>query len=191
MEGVMITMPQITAALITGLFVLAALLIQRTLLSRKKKIEDIAGAIIQRRAELYRELLVSICSTGVQFEYEIGGMPVTEKIVFLHETCNRALYEFSPFAGINAINAVTKLSAVCAKHRLPVTEAPGEELNKKWLDFKHEFQFHFLTLVTLARNDCMGEAIDRFIEDAKIKRYVRMLGGYPRNTGGKNRRVKI
>jgi hypothetical protein len=186
MEDIMITMPQIIAAVITGLFVLTVLLIQNVLLSRKKKIEDVAGTIIPRRAELYRELLVSICGTGVQFDYDIGKMSPKEKIVFLHETCNRALYEISPFAGANALDAIMALSAICSKHRRLVTEAPEEELDEKWMDFKQEFQFHFLTLITLTRNDCMGEAIDRFIEDAKIKKYVKMLDVFPWNIGKKN-----
>ena len=179
----MIIMPQIIAAVITGLFVFVALMVQHVLLSRWKKTEDVAGIIVPRRAELYRKLLAAVCGTGVQYEYETGGKTPKEKIVFLHETCNRAIYELSPFAGMSVINAVMKLSGICAKHRPLIAQSPEDEQSAKWQDFKYEFQFHFLDLCTLMRSDCMGEAIDKLIEDAKTRRYVKLLDGYPRNFG--------
>jgi hypothetical protein len=51
----MIPMYQIITAVVTGGFMLTVFLIQHVFLSRKRKIEDVTGSIIPRRAELYRD----------------------------------------------------------------------------------------------------------------------------------------
>jgi len=174
---IMLNMPQIIAACITGFFVFIALMVQHILLSRRKKIEDVASAIIPRRAELYRELLQKICSTGIQYKHETEDISKAEKIAFLHEACNRATYELCPFASINVTNAIMKLSEICAKHRQAITEAGDKEVAKKWDKFKDEFRWHFLPFATLTRLDCLSDPINQIVEDKKTKEYVKMF--YP------------
>jgi hypothetical protein len=178
-EYIMSFMYEIISSVITGFFLLAVLIIQQIVLSRKRKMEDVANFIIPRRAELYREFFMAICGTGIQYDFEIGAMPLRDKIVFLHETCNRALYELSPLGGENALKAIMKLSSVCAAHRPLITEASDEDLLKRWQDFKYEFQFDFLTLPRLFKSECMGYALDRFITDAETRKYVSALPGWP------------
>jgi hypothetical protein len=185
-------MYQIISSVITGFFLLLVLVIQQIALSRKRKMEDVANFIIPRRAELYREFFMAICGTGIQYDFEIGAMPLRGKIVFLHETCNRALYELSSFAGENALKAIMKLSSVCAAHRPLVTEASDEDLPRRWQGFKHEFQFDFLTLPRLFKSECMGYALDRFITDAETRKYVSALPGWPwQNPLKKIRRLRL
>ena len=186
----MITMTQIIAAVITGLSLFLALVAQYVLLSRKRKIEDITGIIIPRRAELYQKLLMKICGTGVQFNYEIGHASPAEKIIFLHEVCNRAIYELSPLCGENALNAVTKLSATCAEFRPKLLAASGEAIEREWQNFKYHFQTYFLDLVSFVRSDCMVPAIDRFVLDAVTRRRVKDMVGYPWKFGRKNETKK-
>jgi hypothetical protein len=64
----MLNMPQIIAACITSFFVFIALMAQQVLLSRRKKIEDIASVIIPRRAELikYHQLLIKTERTDAE-----------------------------------------------------------------------------------------------------------------------------
>jgi hypothetical protein len=166
-------MPQIIAACITGFFVFLALMVQNILLSRRKRIEEVASALIPRRAELYRELIQKICSTDIQYNYEAEICNV-KKIVFLHETCNRAVYELCPFASINVINAIAKLSETCNKYRPLITEDNNEEWNK----FKSEFKWYFLPFTKLARVDCLSDSINKIIEDKSIKEYVKEF--YPK-----------
>jgi|GEM_PF-3926550 len=166
---------QILAAVVNGLFLVSILIIQQVMLSRKRKTEDVAGAIIPRRAKLYRKLLCSICWTGVQYDYEIGTVDLKKKIVFLHETCNRAMYELSPFGGANTLLTISKLSTICAKHRHGIVNATAEELEQKWQAFKYEFQFDFMTLVPVMRTDCMGAAIEKLIVDSKSFYQVQSL----------------
>ena len=174
----MVNTPQITAACITGFFVFTALMAQHVLLSRRKKIEDAAGAIIPRRAELYRELLQKICSTDIQYKYESEAVSKVEKIAFLHETCNRASYELCPFAGINVIKAVIKLSEICAKHRSLITEADNSDISEKWDKFKSEFQSYFMPFAALTRLDCLSDPINQIVEDKNTRDYVNTF--YPR-----------
>jgi hypothetical protein len=174
----MVNMPQIIASCITGLFVFIALMVQHILLSRRKKIEDVASAIIPRRAELYRELIQKICRTGIQYKYENDNASKVAKIAFLHEICNRAIYELCPFASINVTNAIMKLSEICAKHRPIITESDDKEISEKWDKFKGEFQFHFLHFATLARLDCLSDPINKIVEDKRTREYVNMF--YPK-----------
>jgi hypothetical protein len=174
----MLNMPKIIAACITGFFVFLALMVQHLLLSRRKKIEDVASAIIPRRAELYRELMQKICSTGIQYKFETDNISKAEKIAFLHETCNCAMYELCPFASINVTNAIMKLSEICAKHRPIITEAEDSEIVEKWADFKSDFQRYFLPFATLTRLDCLSDPINRIIEDNNTREYVKMF--YPK-----------
>ena len=145
----MITITQIIAAVITGLSMFLALAVQYVLLSRKRKVEDVAGIIIPHRAELYQGFLTKICCTGVQFNYEIGDSTPAEKIIFLHETCNRAIYELSPLAGVNTLSAIMKLSAICAEHRPKVLAASAEDIEDVWKDFKNHFQGNLFDLAPL------------------------------------------
>ena len=187
----MITMPQIIAACITGFCVFIALMVQHILLSRRKKIEDVASAIIPRRAELYRELMQKICSTGIQYKYDNETISKTERVVFLHETCNRAIYELCPFASINVANAIAKLSGICDKHRPIITEARDNEIAEKWGAFKSEFQIYFFPFATLARLDCLSDPINQIVEDKKTKDYVNTF--YPKQDitiNGKKVKVK-
>ena len=154
----MIPMYQIITAVVTGGFMLAAFLLQHVFLSRKRKIEDVTGSLIPRRAELYREFLQKICGTGIQYDYDAGDSK-KQTIAFLHETCNRALYELAPFASEPFFECVMKLSVVCGKNR-PGIEA--EDTPELWKKFKYEFQFWFMEILSLVREDCMGAAIDRF-----------------------------
>lgn len=174
----MVTMPQIIAACITGFFVFTALMVQHVLLSRRKKIEDVASAIIPRRAELYRELMQKICSTGIQYKYEDETITKAEKIAFLHETCNRAIYELSPFSSKNVGNAIIKLSEICNEHRQMITEANEEEMPEEWKKFKKSFQFHFLSITTLIRSDCLSEPINKIVEDKETREFIKLL--YPK-----------
>ena len=174
----MISMEQVIAACITGFFVFIALMVQHVLLSRRKKIEDVASAIIPRRAELYRELIQKICSTDIQYKHENDAVSKVEKIAFLHETCNRAMYELCPFASLNVINAIMKLSEICANHREIITEADDNEMPEKWNKFKREFQFYFLPFATLTRNDCLSDQINKIVEDKKTREYVKI--SYPK-----------
>ncbi|MDR2186392.1 MAG: hypothetical protein LBO80_12115 [Treponema sp.] len=183
----MVTVFEIIAACITGLFLVIMFFTHYILLSRKIKAADVAETIIPRRAELYREFLQNICGTGIQYDFETGPLTKQEKVVFLHDTCNRAMYELCPFAGINVINAIMKLSAVCAKHRPLVLEASGETIDRQWTAFKWAFQFDFLVMAPLLRSDCMGPALDRFITDANTRRFVASLSGWPWKIRGKAR----
>jgi hypothetical protein len=180
-------MYQIITAVIAGTFMLTALLIQQVLLSRKRKTEDLAGTIIPRRAELYRDFMQKICETGVQYDYDNTALTPKERIVLLHETCNRALYELCPFAGINAVNAIMKLSDICAKHRPLILTATEAESEQRWINFKWAFQFDFMTLRNLMCSDCMGPALDRFVDNANTRKYVAILG-WPWKTGEKARK---
>lgn len=172
-------MQYIIAAGITGFCMIIALLVQHVLLSRKKKIEDVTGVMIPRRAELYREFLKDICSTGVHFMNETGQGSPAEKVVFLHETCCRAIYELSPFASENILNVIMKLSGICADYREKIITASPEEVYKEWNFFKQEFQFYFLDMLPLIRSDCMANAIDRFVLDSETKRFFNDRMGYP------------
>jgi hypothetical protein len=169
----MVNMPQIIAACITGFFVFVALMVQHILLSRKKRIEEVASALIPRRAELYRELMLKICSTDIQYKYEAENSNV-KKIVFLHETCNRAIFELCPFASLNVVNAIAKLSEICNKYRPLVTD----ENNEEWEKFKSEFKQYLYPLAALMRSDCLIDPINKIIEDKITKEYVNTF--YPK-----------
>ena len=156
-------MTQIIAAFITGLFLVFVLFVQHGWLSRKRKTEDVAGAVIPRRAELYRDFLSAVCGTGVQYDFENGLLDVKQKIAYLHELCNRSIYELCPFAGENTLAVIMKLSSVCAKHRYGIVNAVNEELKQKWQTFKNEFQFDFTRIIPMMRSDCMGTALDKLI----------------------------
>jgi len=179
----MLNMPQIVAACITGFFVFIALMVQHVLSSRRKKIEDVASAIIPRRAELYRELIQKICNTGIQYKYE-NDTPKNEKIAFLHETCNRAIWELCPYASKNVLDAITKLSEICANHREIITEA--DDSAEKWHNFKQEFKFYLAPFVTLVRLDCLSNPIDKIFEDKKTKGFIET--SYPKKTLVKNKK---
>jgi hypothetical protein len=171
-EEIMSNMPEIIAACITGFCMFLTLFIQNVMLSRRRKIEDVASVIIPRRAELYREFLKDICGTGIQYKYDIGEDSKAEKIVFLHELCNRAIYELCPFASKNVLEHITKLSEACAKHRPLIVEAVDNEVEEKWRSFTFDFKMPLFDILYLIRSDCMGDPIDSLVEDAKRRKHI-------------------
>ncbi len=144
---------EITSALIAGL-VLGILIAEvlRSVSDRKKKPADLMEYFLPRRAELYREFLSDVVKTGVQLSTPQGDFADPHE---LHLICNRALYTLCPYAGINSLKAVIKLSEVCARYELnPALSATA---------FRCEFQFYLVDLLPAIRSDCLGENIDALV----------------------------
>jgi hypothetical protein len=74
------------------------------------------------------------------------------------------------------------LSAICSKHRQIIIEFNDKELNDKWQGFKHEFQFHFLDLIPLIRDECLNDSIKQLIQDASMKQKEKEFESFWKNS---------
>jgi hypothetical protein len=161
-------MNEIMAAFIGGLSLIAVFCLGQfvqAFTSKRRKTEDMANLIIPRRAELYREFFCAIAKTGIQMLHDEGDMPKGEKIVLLHDICNRSMYELCPYGSLLFLEKIQKLSEVCFDHKLKVLEGGEGE----WKDFKFAFMFTFLEMLPVARSDCFGPDFDRFLKSGKPK----------------------
>jgi hypothetical protein len=146
-----------------------------------------ANLIIPRRAELYREFFCAITGTGIQMLHDEGDIPKGEKIVMLHDICNRSVYELCPYGSLLFLEKVQKLSEICFEHKPDVLA--GKE--GAWKDFKDDFMFKFLEMPALARSGCFGPGFDRFLKPGKPEvKKIRLKKGeiYDIATGKKENR---